>query len=96
MELKVFSIYDKATEAFNSPFFMLTKSEALRAFQNMARDEDTQISKNPLDFNLYMLGTFDNISGGFTCNLEDLGSAALRKQGEEKVAELFPREEIQI
>ena len=94
MELKVFSIHDKATQAFNQPFFMLTNSEAIRAFQNMARDPDSQISKNPLDFHLYRLGTYDNTTGEVTNDLHDLGAAALFKQ-EDNVEDLFPAKEIQ-
>jgi len=80
MQLKVFSIHDKASEAFNQPFFMLTNAEAIRAFQNMARDPDTQINKDPLDFHLFRLGTFDNITGEVKNELEDLGSAAQYKK----------------
>lgn len=80
MILKVFSIYDKATEAFNMPFFMLTNSEAIRAFQNMAHDETTQINKNPLDYNLYRLSEYDNATGKFTDDVHDLGNASLFKQ----------------
>lgn len=82
MELKVFSIFDKCTQAFNTPFYMLTRAEAIRAFQNMARDPETQIFKNSLDYNLYYLGTWDNQEGVHTEDLIDLGSANLFKQEE--------------
>jgi len=89
MTLKMFSIYDKATEVFNQPFFMLTKAEALRAFIKMATDQDTQIANSPHDFHLYYLGTYDNSVAMVNQDkgIEDFGSAAqLTKQ--DKVLEL--------
>ena len=82
MQYKVFSIYDKLTEVFNQPFYLLTASEAIRAFKNMAEDPASQISKNKIDFNLYQVGTYDNATGEHTVKVEDLGSAALFNQGE--------------
>lgn len=94
MELKVFSIFDKATKAFNQPFYMLTQAEARRAFSTMALDSTTNINKHPHDYHLYYLGKFDNISGAFhDQNVEDLGSAAVYQVNETNVDELFPVEE---
>mgnify|MGYP000033853060 CR=1 FL=1 len=94
MELKVFSIFDKATEAFNLPFFMLTEKEAIRAFTNMALDETTQINKHKHDYHLYYLGRFDNKLAAFhDMNLRDMGSAATYVVNETNVNELFPAEE---
>jgi len=77
MVLKMFSIYDQATEAFNQPFFMLTKAEALRAFIKMANDDTTQMFHAPNDFHLYLLGSYDNSTAQITQDkgIEDLGSA---------------------
>ena len=84
MILKVFSIYDSCVEAYNQPFFMLTKAEAIRAFTNMAADPTTNISKNPSDFHLYFLGTYDNSTGYVNQDehIKDLGSADQYKEQE--------------
>jgi len=93
MILKAFSILDKATEAFNQPFFMLTKAEALRAFTNLSIDEKTEICKNPLDYHLYYIGEYDNSTALMTQDkgVQDLGCAAMFKQ--ESNVEKFPSKE---
>lgn len=63
MEMHVFSIYDKATKVFNTPFFMLRREEALRAFKELVQDERTTISKHPEDFMLFDIGWFDTEKG---------------------------------
>lgn len=63
MKLKIFSIYDKATNNFNTPYFLLTTAEAIRAFEAVVVSDDNIIKQNPLDFSLHILGEFDNITG---------------------------------
>ncbi len=92
MILKVFSILDKATEAFNTPFFMLTNAEAIRAFQRMACEETNQMHHNPLDFHLYKIAEYDNSTATMTNDLHDLGSAQLFKEAS-NLAE-FPSKEV--
>jgi len=89
MLLKVFSICDSCAEVYNTPFFMLTRAEAIRAFQNLALDASSNISQNPKDYNLYYLGTYDNNNATFTVDgkPEDLGCADLFLK-EDNVVEL--------
>ncbi len=91
MILKVFSIFDTATGAYNQPFFMLTVKEALRAFEHMANDENTTIYKNPSDFHLFYLGTYDNATAFVNQdeNIKDLGSADNFKNRDSNVQTLF-------
>lgn len=63
MELQIFSIKDNKAEVFNSPFYMKTKGEALRAFDRTVNDPKTQINEYPKDFDLYVLGTFHSDTG---------------------------------
>lgn len=86
MQLKIFSIYDEAVQAYNTPFFMLTRTEAMRAFENMARDENTNISKHKSDYHLYYLGVYDNATGLVKQDdgITDLGSADLFKDEEQQ------------
>ena len=87
MQLKVFAIYDRAAEAFNTPFFMLTSAEAIRAFTNMATNPESQIYHNPLDFELHNIGHYINTTGDLLQDdaLGNLGSAAIFKEKAEKV-----------
>lgn len=66
MILEVFSMYDVAVKAYTQPFYMHSTDEAIRAVRNEACNGDSQMAKNPTDFVLYRLGTYDNLSGMFT------------------------------
>jgi len=70
MELKMFSIYDKAVQVFNTPFAMKTDMEAIRAFKHMAQDPNTTIYKSPEDFILYECAFFDTADGQFGADAE--------------------------
>lgn len=87
MILKVFSIFDSATGAYNQPFFMLTAKEAIRAFERMANDETSGICQNPSDYHLYYLGTYDNAVGYFHQdeNIKSLGSGDTFKDRDRNV-----------
>lgn len=69
MKLKVFAIYDKAAEAYMTPFHMQTAGQALRAWEDSCRDENTQFAKHPSDFQLFEIGTYDDATGTYE-NLE--------------------------
>lgn len=65
MEYQVFTIFDKAVKAFNIPFFAVSEMEAVRNFKMLAQDPTTTIYKNPEDFILFEVDTFDTQSGEF-------------------------------
>lgn len=65
MKLVVFTIYDKAVQAYNTPFYMQTEGEAMRGFKQVCTDPQTNICKHPEDFALFKLGWFDNSTGQF-------------------------------
>lgn len=66
MKLKVYSIYDKAAKAYNTPFFMHNKALAIRAFEdNVNAQEENNISKHPEHFSLFCLGEYDDTKGQF-------------------------------
>lgn len=88
MELKVFAIRDKATEAYANPFYMTTIPEAIRAFKNVAMEPESNICKHPQDYELYQLGTFDNISGMFKDKIINFGTALAVQQEKDNVEEL--------
>lgn len=45
------------------PFFLLTRSAAIRAFGDLVANPEQQISKHPEDYVLYELGVFNDDSG---------------------------------
>lgn len=94
MQMKMFSIRDRAVEAFNTPFFMLTKAEAIRALTNLATDQDSKIARNPQDYELYYLGIWDNVSGDLEAANENLGCAATYKE-KENIVEMRKQTEEQ-
>lgn len=63
--MKLFTIYDSAAKAFNSPFAMRHVNEAIRGFQTALTDPQSNISQYPEDYALYECGEFDNNSGEF-------------------------------
>lgn len=60
MKSKIFSIYDCKVEAFMQPFFMAANGAAVRAFTQIANDKASDISKNPGDYTLFELGSYDD------------------------------------
>lgn len=68
MVLKCFAIYDIKAEVFNTPWFMGTNGEAVRAFKDLVNDSNTTPGRHPEDYRLMCLGEFDNKTGSFTSN----------------------------
>lgn len=63
MELKAFTIRDQKAEIFNTPFFQKTHGEAERSFRELCQDTKSMVSKYPDDFDLYYIGTYNDITG---------------------------------
>lgn len=57
------SIYDKAAGAYMVPFFCRTKAEAIRMFTDACGDGKSNFCKHPADFDLMVIGVFDDNSG---------------------------------
>lgn len=66
MFLRVFTIYDKKAAAYLTPFFMRTNAEAIRAVQQTASSRESNFSKYPEDFQLVVIGEFDDLTGVVT------------------------------
>lgn len=60
MKLKIFAVYDSKVEAYMSPFFMQTKGQAVRAYQDTISDPKTAFNKHPADFTLFEIGEWDD------------------------------------
>lgn len=63
----VVSVKDRAAEVFNRPFFVPHRNVAVRDFTDEVNRAaaDNQLNKHPDDFDLYILGTFDDNTGVF-------------------------------
>lgn len=66
MILEVFSVYDKAVNAYMQPFYARSKGEAIRSFTELVNDKSTNPGKYPTDFDLMYLGQYDDNSALFS------------------------------
>jgi hypothetical protein len=73
MKLKAFGIFDTKANLYNTPFFMNTRGEALRAFKDLANNRETTIGRHPEDYRLDVIGEFDNETGAFEESQDHLG-----------------------
>jgi len=62
---KVFCIYDAKTKIFDRPIHFKTTPQALRAFQNTCKEEESALAKNPEDFSFFELGSYNPSSGTY-------------------------------
>ena len=70
MILFVVSVKDRAADVFNRPFFVPHRNVAIRDFTDEVNRVagDNQLNKHPDDFDLYLLGEFDDARGAFVNN----------------------------
>jgi len=65
MILCKYTIYDSALEAYHQDYSLENDAIALRQFADMA-NEETQIAKNPEDYSLWRIGTFETTTEELT------------------------------
>lgn len=63
MQVKMFSIRDTKLSVYRRPFFFQHEIEALRAFIEVIRDGNTEVSRFPEDYDLYHIGDYDEVTG---------------------------------
>lgn len=63
MQLKILAPYDKKTGLYDRPFLVRHVNEALREWGIVCKDPKTKYGLNPEDFDLYMVGEFDDETG---------------------------------
>jgi len=63
----IVSVKDRAAEVFNRPFFVPHRNVAVRDFTDEINRAaaDNPLNKHPDDFDLYLLGQFDDSNGAF-------------------------------
>lgn len=59
----IYSIYDEKAKAYIPPFFLPHDGMAVRTFKNCVNDPDHQFGRNPHDYTLFGLGSFDDGTG---------------------------------
>ena len=88
MIYKVFSLYDSAVEAYNTPMFLRTNGEAIRSLTAAVNDPESTICKWPEQYVLFELGTYDdsNARFEFLAAPKSLGAALqYKEQPKEKI-----------
>lgn len=80
----VCSVWDNAAEAYAAPFLAPTSAHAVRSFRQHVNNppENSSISTNPGDFELFMVGTFDDQAGTFEPANERLARAIDLKEAQ--------------
>lgn len=63
MQYGMYAVFDAKAEVYSQPFFSPNNQTAIRHFKDMANTEGTLVSKNPNDFGLWRVGTFDDATG---------------------------------
>lgn len=63
MYQRMYTIYDKKAAAYMAPFFFRTNAEAIRAVQQNAASQQSNLSKYPEDFQLVLVGEWDDLTG---------------------------------
>lgn len=72
MKVQLFSVYDVKSEVFQPPIFCHNVGHALRVLTDMLQRSDTMMSRFPVDYKVYHVGEFDDVSG-VLYQLEDTG-----------------------
>lgn len=68
MNLRMFCVKDRATDTYGTPMFLVTNGQAVRSFTDEVNRpaEDNQIYRHPDDFDLYLVGDWNNETCEFT------------------------------
>lgn len=83
MKKYVCASYDKKAKCFSHPFYVGQAEMAIRALHDAANDPTHEVFKHPEDYGLFLLGTFDDETGKFTCKgePENIAEAINLKKG---------------
>lgn len=68
MQTNLYSMFDQKTKFFHAPIYLTNDAEAIRNFSMVVNDSKGKNPVNlfPEDYDLYHLGTFDDITGYIT------------------------------
>ncbi|AZL82705.1 nonstructural protein [Apis mellifera associated microvirus 4] len=66
MRVQLFSVFDTKSRIYLAPFVARSQVDATRQIASSFRDpqmKDTPVGQNPEDFELFLVGSFDDESG---------------------------------
>lgn len=66
MNLILVAVKDNALQAYQSVFNVRAEGEAIRNFQDALNDPNGRLQKHADDYDLYVLGTWDDTTGKIT------------------------------
>ena len=66
------AVFDRAVQAYGRPFATPSRGAALRSFVDEVKREGSDMGKLPKDYELYQVGTFDDVAGVFSADLPEL------------------------
>jgi len=76
MEKYLFTVYDSAAKAYLDPFVAPSAEFAIREFKKVVNTEGHQFNQFPQDYTLFLIGSFDPMSGNLMGqNITSLGVA---------------------
>ena len=66
MQCEIYTVFDVKAGVYLPPFFMHNEPMAVRQFSNMVTDPNHAFGKNPGDYTLFYLGTYDDSDATIT------------------------------
>jgi hypothetical protein len=60
MNLNIYAIYDKIQKNFHTPMYQHNDGAMLRSIQQAVNDKESFLFKNPQDYAVYRVGTWDD------------------------------------
>lgn len=63
-KLKMYSIFDAAAKAYGPPMVFHTTGLALREFEEICKNQQSQLYKSPADFSLWEIGEYETDNAG--------------------------------
>lgn len=59
---QMYVVYDSKSETYNKPICMLNNQVAERSARDLMNHQDNEISRNPADFTMFRIGTYDELT----------------------------------
>ena len=57
-ELKMYSIFDRVSASYGTPFFLVNDAAATRSFNDLVNDPQSSVFRHYDDYSLYRVGSF--------------------------------------
>lgn len=73
----IYSVYDLKANAYGTPFFKQNDQIAVRDFSNVCLDPNSLLSRNPEDFRLVKLGSFNDETAAIESDLPEFIASAV-------------------